>query len=268
MSEMELRSIGPPFAVEVRGLDLNEPLAPEVGTALEEALHAHGLLLFRDQALSDDAQVRFMAQFGRFASGGAQDATGPATYMSSREGQYGVGEFDFHSDMVWTPYPVKVIALYGVEVPEEGGDTLFADAAGVLDRLPADLVTTLSSCDIRVTGGRGVQRVCPVIERHAKTGRPYINVLRARHRRASEGEWDELLGISPAEAASILDVVFGELYHADHIYRHQWRVGDLVLWDNRLLQHARTPFDPSQPRVLRRCALADDMDPDSVPLDG
>ena len=75
---------------------------------------------------------------------------------------------------------------------------------------------------------------------------------------------EAILGVSPGESADLCQDIFAVLYDAAHLYRHTWREGDLLFWDNRLLHHARAWYDNSQTRTIRRCAIADEQEPTAI----
>ncbi len=266
----ELRPLSKPLGVEVLGLDLAKP----IGAADREALHAafleHHLLLVRGQELDDEQEIAFAEVFGEVShQGGNMKHGGKVMHISNahEKGAFPTGPLLFHSDHVFYKHPLKAIALYGEAIPAKGGDTLFANAALAWDRLPMELkerVGTLEARNIYDYGinqgsdryeagaisASGVNAIHPIAWPHPETGRTILLVNRLMT--------DEILGLERAESDAVLEQLFQAIDDEEIIYQHVWQLHDLVIWDNRVLQHARTDFDPKEKRVLRRVPIGED----------
>ncbi|VTU22913.1 Alpha-ketoglutarate-dependent 2,4-dichlorophenoxyacetate dioxygenase [Variovorax sp. PBS-H4] len=260
----------------VEGLDTSRPLAPGVQELLRGALATRGLLVFRDQQLGDEQQVAFARIFGRISKQGPIQRISPdATYVSNvrRDGAFGDVELNFHSDQMYFDHPLKAIMLYGIEVPSEGGETLFSNSAAAVERMPSTLREQLAGRSVLASLDYGAlrygdelrsqvqvqvaQATHPAIAVHQASGQT-IHMMSPDTTRLIEG-YDA--DTSAELIAQVSDIVADEAY----VYRHVWRAGDLIVWDNTLLQHARSKFAPSAPRTLRRCAIASDNEPVEVP---
>jgi alpha-ketoglutarate-dependent taurine dioxygenase len=260
----------------IEGLDVSQPLSDAVIAELRRLLHTHGLLLFRDQVLTDAQQARLAQYFGRFSrQGPVQKTSQDVTYVSNTraDGTFGKGELLFHSDQCYYPHPMKAIMLYGVEVASKGGHTLYTNTSRVLERLSSATVQTLQSCQVRhqfhygdVDYGQGVDakvekitvsHTHPAIAHHPWSDQRIVMI--------SQATATELTGLAQERSRELIDEVNRALADPAHLYEHHWRKNDLVIWDNLLLQHARPDFDPNERRTLRRCALAHELEPTAAP---
>lgn len=251
----------------VHGIDVSQPLATGVQELLRGALATRGLLLFRGQQLDEPGQIAFANVFGKTCRQGPIQATAPdATYVSNvrEDGLFGDVELHFHSDQAYFEFPMKVIMLYGMEVPEQGGETLFTSTAAaraamnpellerlrgrrVLNRLDYGRVKVTNQ-DLRSTVETQVMEAWhPVLTVHEGSGLP-IHMANQDHSK-------QLDGASSEETKEILAAIDDVMTRSDMVYRHRWTQGDLLVWDNTMLHHARTPFVKSARRTLRRSAI-------------
>ncbi len=271
MSTLSTRSLGPGFAAKVSDLDLREPLDNDTATQLRALLAEHGVLVFPAQSLSAEDQVEIMGVFGRVLDE-AHDGSMHSYVSTTAESLVKPGRLLFHSDNHFMPLPLEMLSLYGSSVDQRAAPTLFVDNRAAYRRLPPRLVDTLALAQtVEVSyyffgqGGdqpsRGVtpdhpdapRATHPAIWRQAVTGEPfvYITELHTHH----------FLGMEQAESDDLLDAVHEVLYEPGLMYEHHWNIGDLVVWDNRAVQHARGPvpdgeLDPdAEPRSLRRVVV-------------
>jgi len=260
-----------PFGCRIDGVDLAAGATPALADAVVRLLHTAGFALFRDQVLDDAQQIAFASQLGKLSGHNPEDrhgllrggADGPRLQqMTNREGVGQASELPFHSDNAHAEFPIRYLMLYALDVttdgkPLLGGETQLANAADALKRLPQGLHEQMSrlSCRLRALGRSDFVRPC--IERHWATGRPYL---------VPSHLTESICGIDPARSEELTQAVTRIIYDAKFLYRHQWREGDLLVWDNRLLHHARSYYDNAQTRVLRRCAIADDLEPEAIDL--
>ena len=254
---------------EVKGVDLSKPLAPGVGTLLRGAMATRGLLVIRGQDINDEQQAAFARVFGDFSrQGPLHSVGGDCTYVSNvrEDGAFGQGEMQFHFDHSYYAEPLKALMLYGVEIPPEGGATLFTSSAAAVRRLPAKLRGRLTGRKVfnaidyaTILGDRPqleavkTQAWHPAVAVHAASGQEILMITRERSKRLDDADG--------AEAQALIEEAHAVLSDPEHVYTHQWKPGDLLVWDNLLLQHARTAFEPSEPRTLRRCAIGSDREP-------
>lgn len=244
---------------EIAGIDLacTEPSDIE---QFRQMLYSAGLIRFRDVDITEADQVKFARSFGPLSELDSQfhgqdlrysTSNTSTTFFTTSESGYGTVEIDFHQEYGYAVHRPRYVILYAIDAPSSGGETRFADAAQVLDRLPEEVVHTLRASQVRNTSpANGTTVVIPAIERHPVTSRSYITVNRLLT--------TELIGRSGLDSPGLMKTVFDCLYDEKYVFSHQWRVGDLLIWDNHVLQHGRAPVDARQPRELRRCMVADD----------
>jgi len=263
---MELLPLSPALGVEITGLDLARPFDGEVAAALRRAYGAHRLLLLRGQDLDQAAQLRFATLFGPVSHRGAFMKEADASHVSNArpDGILGSGVLAFHSDHTFFRHPLKAICLHAIEVPSSGGDTLFADVLAAWDHLPAALkarIADLSSLQLFDYGGDYNRRT---LEADApadapRCWHPLVRVDDDSGRKALFAHMHTtaaISGLADDEADALMAELAGYIADPAIGYRHVWQPGDVLLWNNIALQHARTDFDSRQRRTLRRIPIA------------
>ena len=277
LATLEVVPLDGALGAEIRGLDLKRPIAPDVQKRLREAWARYLVLVVRDQQnISAEDQMGFCAVFGTLGDRArpketrreGPDAPPGMMYVSNVRvdgrfiGSLPEGEMQFHIDQCYTPNPAIGTCLYAIDVPSSGGDTLFGNLYTAWERLPADVRTKLDGCkavhffDYGATtrqANASAERdklphyAHPVGRVHPESGRTalYVNRLMT----------DRIEGLPADEGRALLDMLFDQVEKPDFIYTHKWRVGDVLLWDNRCTVHARTDFDPNQRRHMRRFTI-------------
>jgi len=267
---LQTRPLSPALGVEIIGIDLRQPLDERTSAQLREAWHENLVILLRNQHLSEDDQVRFAETFGPPAViHTPQFATkNPAVMLISNIRQDGKligalpdGEMHFHSDQCYQERPAMASMLYAIEVPRKGGNTLFANAYMAYATLPAHIKRriegrrALNAYDYDTAATKRGTKIAdgvpyyahPVVRTHPATGRKalYVNrLMTVRIEDMPEEESNELLGF-----------LFDHQEQRQFIYEHVWRVGDLLMWDNRCALHARTDFSADERRLMRRVTI-------------
>jgi taurine dioxygenase len=270
---MRVRDLTGSIGSEVSDVDLADAsgrlAAADVDT-LRACWDARHLLLVRGQQLSGEQQLAFVARFGRLLC-----ERRPWGYVSNVRADAVVreGALLFHSDFAFAARPVEGISLHALQVPADGAPTVFADACAAVSRLPADLRARLTGRSVlnwydfgqpqdqhwpedRLAPG-SPRHVHPVIGTHPRTGESVL-MVNAMHS-------DRVLDVPPSESAALLRDLFDVLYDPAHLLTHRWRVGDLVLWDNIALHHARSAPPPDEERTLQRVTIGDYTPAELVP---
>jgi taurine dioxygenase len=237
------------------------------------------VLVFREQRIDEAQQVAFSRRFGELQIHVLEQYRHPRypeIYVLSNvdagtDRTTGThpdkGTLVWHSDLSFLPRPALATALYGIEVPDEGGDTLFADmcaAYDALDRETKKLLEKLKAVhDIDVSRRRAGEAPMtarqraeappvehPAVRTHPATGRKVLYVSRhASH----------VVGLPRAESDTLLERLQAHATSARFIYRHRWRARDLVIWDNRCTMHCATPYDAgAERRVIHRTVVKGD----------
>src|SRR5579862_9839349 len=284
-----IRPLTPVFAGEVSGVDCTAPLAPHEVASIDAGMDRYAVLVFRDQPLDDAQQIAFTRQFGElenYASPGhiriqKEQRLGPGIADFSnldRDGNimsaddrvwfFKLGDRLWHSDSSFRPVPAKYSLLSGRVLPSWGGNTEFADmraAYDALDQRQKDEIEPLvclhslmySRAAIGFTDLTDDERAAfqPVRQRlvrtHPVTGRK--SLFLAAHAGAIEG-WPI------PEAQMFLRDLTEHATQREFVYSHQWRLHDLVMWDNRQTMHRARRFDDrNEVRDVRRTTLAGDV---------
>lgn len=276
---LQLSRLGPHFGARIDRLDLSQPIDEALAAALRSALTENLVLVFSGQSLTEDDQIRFAGTFGEISRHLRPDdmrnkdvpAANPAVMMVTNERKDGrltgylpYGEIFYHTDACFMETPQRAVCLYGMAVPETGGETVFASACRMYDTLPEELRDRLAGrmavnafefgISVKMVAkfdrAKAVHHTHPAIGIDPRDGRRFLYV--------NELMTEEIDGLTETENRETLDAVFAHIRNSPDHYRHTWQVGDLVLWDNRRVQHARTDFPSDQLRKLRRIPVADD----------
>jgi taurine dioxygenase len=265
---LEFRPLSGAVGAQVVGLDLTRPIGEAEAAQLRAAYRRHHLLLVRGQEISADQQAAFARVFGDIAireRNMVANERADTQHVSNtrKDGVFGEGELDFHMDQLFQAEPLRALILYGVEIPPAGGDTIFANAMDAYDALPAATKQRIDTLQCRhaysYKGTLAERWNMKEADDDAPTAvHPMAWTEPESRRRAiwvNKLTTVEVLGLPDAEARVLTEEVRKPLYDEGIGYRHKWQPRDLVLWNNRTLQHARTPFDNNVPRTLRRTPL-------------
>jgi taurine dioxygenase len=272
--QIEVVPLSPALGAEIRGVDVSRPLSDEEFWRIEAAWHQHLVILLRGQTLDEEQQVRFAERFGELSPihTDHHSATNKAVmYIGNRKkdgkivGALPLGEMQFHSDQCYRERPAMGTMLYSIEIPSKGGNTLFANAYKAYEALPPDVrqrVEGRKAVQVydydggvldrknMVAPEAGMSFAHPLARTHPATGRKalYVNRLMTHH----------IEGLPREESDKLLALMFETMERPDFIYEHRWRVGDVLLWDNRCTLHARRDFDPEENRWMRRVTIQGD----------
>jgi taurine dioxygenase len=262
------RRLAPGIGAEILDLDLRQPLEGALLAAFLEIWHAHNIVLLRGQSLTEDEQVRFAQQLGPLATTiNKHDGHGShpgVMYVSNVRkdgkliGALPDGEMLFHSDQCYIERPCAATMLYAMEIPHAGGNTLFANMYKAYETLPTEVRRRIDgrrAMNVYDYANNPTQRgpavaqdvphyAHPMVRTHPATGRKALYVNRLMTEFIEDMPRDE--------SDALLAQLFAQQERPEFIYEHVWRPGDLMLWDNRCTLHARTDFDASERRMLRR----------------
>ena len=285
MSQTRVRAVatGSALGAEVIGVDLRDVDGDTFG-AIHKAWLDHLVLLFRGQSLSDDQLIAFSRRLGELDLAPIQE-TGrrfvegyPEIYIVSNViekgapiGSLGAGELVWHTDMSYQEDPPKASMLYALEVPPEGGKTGFVNMYEAYQALPWQLKERITGLRVKHDGtynSGGYIRagvaptddpreapgmIHPLVCTHPETGRKCLYLGRRRNA--------YIEGLSLADSEALLDEIWAYATRDELTWYNDWRVGDLVLWDNRCTMHRRDPFDPAARRVMHRTQIKGETRP-------
>lgn len=274
---------GGALGADIAGVDLSHPLSGAAFGVIHGAWMKHLVLRFRGQTLTDDRLMAFSRDFGaldrnpRHARTEIRQAEDSSDYVNvisnvveNGKAIGGLGHYEskWHTDMSYAPVPPMASALYALEVPPHGGDTGFCTMYAALDSLPPasrsrieglvcvhdgslNSVGQLRVGFEEVTDPRETPGAAhPLVRTHPVTGRQCLFLGRRRNA--------YIQGLELAESEALLDTLWEHATRPEHIWAQQWRVGDLVLWDNRCVLHRRDEFDGTARRVMHRTQIAGD----------
>jgi taurine dioxygenase len=274
-SRIDVRPLSPALGAEIRGVDLAHAMDDATFAQILQAWHDHGLILLRDQTFTEDQQVAFGRRFGEVApwSRFADKEKGRHPYImlvtNLKEngefvGSLPEGEIEFHSDGIYIETPSAGTMLHAVAIPSRGGQTAFANMYKAYETLPDDLKAKLAGLKARHAFTYNSQKQDendrkksaedivsydhPVFRTHPATGRKALYVNRLMTER--------IVGLSDDESCDILAKLYAHIETPAFIYEHEWQVGDVLLWDNRCLVHARRDFPAQELRLMRRLTIA------------
>ncbi len=287
-----VRPTGAALGADLDGVDLGQELSQSTIDAIKQAWSDHLVLRFRGQHLDDDQLMRFSALFGEldFApviAASRVQIRGENRYVNSAEGGHryisiisnivengvaigalGAYEAIWHTDMSYNPEPPIGSALYALEVPPAGGDTGFANMYMAYNTLPEQLRRQVAGrlCrhdSSRNSAGelrRGYTDVTdpreapgadhPIVRTHPVTGHKALFLGRRRNAYVQ--------GLALNDSEQLLDALWEHATAPQLTWYQQWRVGDLVLWDNRCVMHRRDEFDPTSRRLMHRSQIKGD----------
>ena len=274
---------GAALGAEVRGVDLRQVDDADFA-AIHRAWLDHLVLLFRGQELNDDDLIAFSRRFGELdlapvQENGRRFVDGhPEIYVVSNViengvaiGSLGAGEAVWHTDMSYLEDPPKASMLYAIEVPPAGGNTGFTNMYRAYEELPEALKRRLAGLRVKHDGtynsGGYVRRGC---RRRTIRGRRRGRIIRSSARIRRRGGrlciWDGgatrmSRGCALAESEALLDELWGYATREELSWYNTWRVGDLVLWDNRCTMHRRDPFDAASRRIMHRTQIKGEARP-------
>ncbi|MDA0341860.1 MAG: TauD/TfdA family dioxygenase [Proteobacteria bacterium] len=271
-AEFQVRPLSDHMAAEVTGLDLRQPLDTPTRDAVLEAFHANQILVFRDQDLTKDEQIAFTEQFGtleRHALSNRGTSDSPFVHIVTNLDPAGrptgkLGSTRWHSDKSFRPAPSMATILHAKILPPNGGDTCFANMYAAYESLDEaekgelDALKVVHSWELsRENINRKLSaeetadappQTHPLARVHPETGRKGLFMgMHASH----------LEGMDMAEGRARIEALEGHATQEKFTYRHHWRAGDLLMWDNRCLLHRADPnFDVAlHPRVMHRTCL-------------
>jgi taurine dioxygenase len=280
---VSIRNLSAPLGAEVGGIDLSKPVARDDVETIEGVWRDRLVVVFHEQKLTDPQLIAFSKYFGEL------DPPGPNPYGEpfNKEhpelnvisnvvedgkpiGNLGDGEAVWHADMTYVEVPPKAAMLHSLEVPppEAGGNTYFANMFAAYDTLPAELKTaadgriavhdaSTNSAGMLRKGYRQVTDVRDVVgARHPLVRTEPLSGRKALFLGRRPNAY--VLGLPVPESEALLDALWAHATQPRFAMCHEWRVGDLLMWNNLSVLHRRDPFDPKTRRIMHRSQIKGD----------
>ena len=282
MQAIRVRQLTPKFGAEILGVDLSQPISDVLFGEIERIFNDSGVVLFRGQNINEDQHIAFSQRFGPLEIHVRKDALmrhRPEIFVVSNVSESGkpIGSVDagqfWHTDLSYKQVPSRGSLLLAREIPMRDGkalgDTMFCSTIAAFDALPSDLKQKLAGLSAVHHYEKGYNRdrpsgkrkpltpeqlavlpdvVHPIVRKHPYTGKPCLFV--------NEGYVTEIVGLPKAESDALLEQLFQHCLRDEFIYRHKWRVGDLLMWDNCSTQHCAVgDYDASLRRRMDRTTL-------------
>jgi len=279
-----VKPLHPEFVAEVGGVDLRQPLDRDTVQAVEDAINRYAVLVFHDQPITDEQQMAFSRNFGELettvrayrkdfvprldlhiADISNLDENNRIVTNDDRRRLNALGNRLWHSDSSFKRIPARFSLLSARTIPHEGGETQFADMRAAWDALPERTQRELEGlvCEHSQLYSRGsigftdwseeeLAKMAPVpqvlVRTHPGSGRK--SLFLASHAGA-------IRGMKVPEARIMLKDLMEHATQREFVHTHRWRVGDLVMWDNRCTMHRARPYDETQVRDMHRTTVSD-----------
>ncbi len=247
------------FGIEV-DYDLSKPMSPALQDDLRALFAEHNIVVFRKQTITKEDQVRVMSHLGP----PLDDVRDFGLVSNTRkDGAFGITALEFHSDNIFMAEPILGVSLYALDVVDGASSTNFANTRRAYGKLPDSLRARLQDLEaVQILGyhltERNTAATVPQDDRRPWTARPVV----IKHRTTDvpmlclcRMNTDHIVGLPHQESEAIINEVFSYLYAPDNVYEHKWHNGDIVIWDNLAMQHARGPVKDVGRRTLQRVAM-------------
>jgi alpha-ketoglutarate-dependent 2,4-dichlorophenoxyacetate dioxygenase len=279
---LDITQLHPLFVGKVNGIDLRRPVDDAARQALVAASDRYAVLVFRDQDIDDDQQAAFTEGFGalglptyvlhpgykmrldpRIVDVSNLDEKHAVLDPDDRRRKQLLGNRLWHTDNAFRPIPARYSMLSARAVPDRGGETEFADMRAAWDALPDEKKTqvegligmhslhysraTLGFHDYSQEERDGLPSAPhPLVRTHPGSGRKALFLASYVH---------DIRGMDTPDARVLMHDLIEHATQRQFVYSHSWRVGDLVMWDNRCLMHRVREYDMTQPRDMRRTTV-------------
>ena len=281
---ISIRRLTPHIGGEVTGVDIRQPLSAEDAAAIHDGMDEYAVLVFREQPMSGDQQLAFTEALGTLERSGGTNLKKPEEYRlpttfadvsnldidekpmarDDRRRLFAIGNQLWHSDSSFKVTPAKYSLLHAISLPSKGGNTEFASMVAAWDSMDDELKAECEGlvCEHSQMFSRQQigffdfteeekQRFKPVrqslVRTNPRTGRKSIYL--ASHAGG-------IVGWPVPESRIFLRNLIEHATQRDFVYAHEWKVGDLVMWDNRQTMHRVRSFPADEPRDMRRTTLA------------
>jgi taurine dioxygenase len=273
---ISVEPLSPALGAAITGVDLRKPLGDADIKAVNDAFDKYIVVVFREQHLSEEDQLRAAGYFGKVhvrrrpANGRTPGGEYDTPFMMVTNivengksiGAFGDGEMWFHHDTSYYPQPHRATFLYSMKLTSWGGETCFSNMYKAYENIPPALRERIEGRKVlQVHDYKRRERLDPesidlqkilnheqpIVITHPATGRKALYISRLMSARID--------GLPHAESEAALEQLFDISEDPSIVYEHHWKLGDLVVWDNWASIHARKDFPREEPRLMRRCTI-------------
>jgi alpha-ketoglutarate-dependent 2,4-dichlorophenoxyacetate dioxygenase len=280
---VKIRQIGPCFAGEVDGIDMRKPLTAAEVAAIHAGMDEYAVLVFHDQHITAEQQLAYTQSLGElehaigtslrkpeedrlptvFADVSNLDKENKPYKYDDRRRLFAIGNRLWHSDSSFKTTPAKYSLLYCLSVVSKGGNTEFADMRAAYDTLDAERKALIEDlvCEHSQMFSRAQLGFTDFTDEERERFKPVLQVLVRSHPSTGRkslylsSHAGSILGMPVPEARFLLRDLVEHATQRKFVYSHKWRVGDLVMWDNRRTMHRVRPYPAEEPRDMRRTTL-------------
>lgn len=268
---LHITRLEPTLGAEIAGIDLRQPLTAALRDELRQLLLTHKVLFFRDQAINTEQQIAFAREFGELyvhPTTQQNDPRQPQAHLIEAQDErklYGPRiSGRWHTDTSWLLQPTLGAVLRAVDLPEVGGDTLWADTGAVYRALPDELRAEIDSLHVVHDFKKSLDKVGydypilahPLVRTHPETGEDGLFINFSQN--------PSVIGWTPQQSKQLIDRLLQEFNKPEHQVRFKWRPGSVAFWDNRSTLHYPVYNYGDYPRRMERVLIAYDDIPHRV----
>lgn len=268
---LQVTRLEPTIGAEISGIDLSQPFTPALRDEVRALLLKHKVLFFRDQDITTEQQIAFARQFGELyvhPTTQQNDTSKPHAHLIQAEDArklYGPRTSGrWHTDTSWLLQPTLGAVLRAVDLPEVGGDTLWADAGAVYRDLPEDLRAEIDDLYVVHDFKKSLDQVGfdypilahPLVRSHPETGEDTLFINFSQN--------PSVIGWEPERSKQLVERLLKAFSKPEHQVRFKWRKNSIAFWDNRSTLHYPVYNYGDYPRVMERVLIAYDDIPHRV----
>jgi len=276
---MKIDLLNKSVGAKISGIDLSNPLRQDEIDFIKNNWYANGVLCFPNQSIDEIQQIKFGEYFGELAHTQGEYAISkshPAIMYITNEKENGKyvgalpdGEMYFHTDMCYVEKPSMATFLYAINIPKVGGNTIFANMYMAYESLDNEIKSKING--LKAVNSYEPGSSAPTIISRKNTNRSnetksYAHPMICTHPVTKKKALyvnrlmtESIVGLSAQESDDLLNLLFDHQENKKFLYEHIWSLGDLLIWDNRCVLHARSNFDASELRKLRRITVKGDI---------
>ena len=276
---MKIDLLNKSVGAKISGIDLSNPLHQDEIDFIKNNWYANGVLCFPNQSIDEIQQIKFGEYFGELAHTQGEYAISkshPAIMYITNEKENGKyvgalpdGEMYFHTDMCYVEKPSMATFLYAINIPKVGGNTIFANMYMAYESLDNEIKSKING--LKAVNSYEPGSSAPTIISRKNTNRSnetksYAHPMICTHPVTKKKALyvnrlmtESIVGLSAQESDDLLNLLFDHQENKKFLYEHIWSLGDLLIWDNRCVLHARSNFDASELRKLRRITVKGDI---------